>query len=133
MSEHHGSDIKFMFGFFLGGILGALTIFFLGTKEGKKAGKVLEEKGKGILDDISDRVAEYEKKGKELVEEGKKIEEEVIDKVEEKIEEKKEVLTEAATEKLDTALAKIEEIQAQGQKTTAELRTHIFKNTPKKR
>ncbi len=129
MSEDHGGDAKFMFGFFLGGILGALVIFFLGTKEGKKAGKVLEEKGKDILNDVNDRVAELEEKGQELVNEGKEIKKEVV----EKLEEKKEVLTEAATEKLDTALAQIEELQVQGQQTTAELRKRIFKNLPPKK
>jgi len=61
--------------------------------------------------------------------------EQVVQDVAEKVEEKKEVITEAATEKLDSALAKIEQLQAQGQQTTAELRKHLvtFKNLPPKR
>lgn len=130
MSEHEGhGDFKFFFGLCIGGLIGAFTIFFLGTKEGKKAGKALEEKGKDILDDVSDRVTDLEEKGQELVEKGNVIKDQVI----EKIEEKKEVFTEAATEKLDTALAEIEQIQAQGQQTTADLRKRIFKNLPPKK
>jgi gas vesicle protein len=67
MSEDHGrADAKFLIGLFLGGIIGALVIFFLGTKEGKKAGKLIEEKGKEALDDIHEKVGELQQKGKEL-------------------------------------------------------------------
>lgn len=128
--EHHGGgDMKFLVGLFLGGIIGALIIFFLGTKEGKKASKVLEEKGKDLVGDLSDQIGDLEKKGKDLVKQGEEIKKEVA----ETLTEEKEVLTEQATEKLDTALAHIEELQAQGQQTTAELRKRLFRNLPKKR
>ena len=127
--EHKGGDAKFLFGFFLGGILGALIIFFLGTKEGKKAGKLIEEKGKDILDTIGEKVNEIETKGEELVKQGEVVREQVL----EEIEEKKEELTESVTEKLDTALEHIEKMQEQGAQTTADLRKRLFKNIPRKK
>jgi gas vesicle protein len=130
MSEENShSDIKFLLGLFIGGIIGAVIIFFLGTKEGKKTGKLLEEKGKDIVDDISEKVSELEEKGKELIEQTEVIKENVVAEVEEK----KEELTQATSEKLDTALAHIEKIQTESAQTTAELRKRLFKNIPKKR
>jgi len=116
-NERH--DNRFWFGFFIGGLLGAILLFFMGTKEGKKTGKVLEEKGKDLL----------EKRGKELVKQGEEIKEQVVDE----IKEKKEDLTDAAAEKLDTALAQIEKLQEQSVETTKHIRQRFFKNTPKRR
>jgi len=127
MSEHNNNG-KFMFGFFLGGLLGALLIFFLGTKEGKKASKEIEQKGKDVLDDLEGKIDEMEKKGKELVRHGEELKDHVV----ETLEEKKEVLGKEATERLETALANIESIQERGMETTANLRKRFFKNTPKK-
>lgn len=122
MSENnHGSDIKFLAGLFIGGLLGAATIFFIGTKEGKKAGKL-------IKDELEDKVEELEQKGKELLKQGEEIKEQVI----EKLEDTKEELTETATKKLDSALAHIEELQEHGLDTTTSLRKRLFKNLPKK-
>lgn len=128
--EHHsGTDMKFFIGFFLGGILGALTLFFIGTKEGKKAGQLLKRKGADVLDELEDQVEELEQKGKELVKQGEVIKEQVM----EKIEEKSGDLGVTATKNLDSALAHIEELQEQSRETTATIRKHLkFKNLPKK-
>ena len=51
----------------------------------------------------------------------------------EKLEDKSEDLTVSATKNLDSALAHIEELQAQSRETTATIRKHLkFKNLPKK-
>lgn len=113
MSEEKPRDPRFWVGFFIGGLLGAIVLFFLGTKEGKKTGKLLEDKGEGILDELRDRLADVVKEGKQ------------------QIEEKKEVVVKSATESIDTALAHIEELQERGRQTTATLRKQ-FKNLPKK-
>jgi len=126
--EHHGTDVKFLAGFFIGGLIGALIIFFLGTKEGKKAKLLLEKKGKDVVDDLENEIEVLEQKGKELVKHGEEVKEQVIEKLEEKSEE----LTESATKKLDSALAHIEEIQEHGRETTASIRKRLFKNLPKK-
>jgi len=123
-NNHNG---KFMFGFFLGGLIGALVVFFLGTKEGKKLEKVLEHKGKDVLDELDDRLEELEKSGKELVKKGEAMREHVM----ETFEDKKEEMTDAAVEKIDSALAHIEAIQHKGVETTATIRKK-FKNLPKK-
>lgn len=125
--EHHGPDIKFLAGFFIGGLIGALIIFFIGTKEGKKAKIFLEKKGKDVLDDLEDEIEVLEQKGKELAKHGEVVKDQVIEKLEEKSEE----LTESATRKLDSALAHIEEIQEHGRETTASIRKRLFKNLPK--
>ena len=126
--SHHGTDIKFLAGFFIGGLVGALTIFFLGTKEGKKAGKFLQQKGENVLGELEDQVEELEQKGKDLLKHGEEIKEQVMEKIEDKSEE----LSETATRKLDSALAHIEEIQEHGRETTASIRKRLFKNIPKK-
>ncbi len=129
MSNNNHPDGKFLFGFFLGGIIGALTIFFLGTKEGKKTGKILEEKGKDFLDELQDKVDELETQGKELAKKGEELKEKVV----EQMEDKKETVTKEAAVKLDTALAHIEALQEHGRETTATLRKRLFKNVPKKK
>ncbi len=126
--EHHGTDVKFLAGFFIGGLIGALTIFFLGTKEGKKAGKLLQQKGEDVLGDLENEIEVLEQKGKELAKHGEEVKDQVIEKLEERSEE----LTESATKKLDSALAHIEEIQEHGRETTASIRKRLFKNLPKK-
>jgi gas vesicle protein len=126
--ERHGTDIKFLAGFFIGGLVGALTIFFLGTKEGKKAGKFLQQKGEDVVGELEEKVEELEQKGKDLLKHGEEINEQVMEKIEDKSEE----LTETATRKLDSALAHIEEIQEHGRETTASIRKRLFKNIPKK-
>ena len=126
--EHHGTDMKFLAGFFIGGLIGALTIFFLGTKEGKKAKVLLEKKGKDVLNDLEGEIEVLEQKGKELAKHGEEVKEQVIEKLEDKTEE----LSESATKKLDSALAHIEEIQEHGRETTASIRKRLFKNLPKK-
>jgi len=128
MNERRQGDSKFWIGFFIGGLLGAITLFFLGTREGKKAGKALEERGRDFLDDLLDRIGELEEKGRELIREGDEIKENVIGE----IEDKKEELTVAATEKIDSALAHIEALQEHGRQTTANLRKRLFRNIPKK-
>jgi len=126
--EHGGSDIKFLAGLFIGGLLGAATIFFIGTKEGKKAGKFLKQKGEEVIGELEDQVEELEQKGKELVKQGEVVKEQVMEKLEDKSEE----LSETATKKLDSALAHIEELQEHGRDTTASIRKRLFKNLPKK-
>lgn len=56
--EHHHGDFRFLLGFFIGGLIGAVVIFLLGTKEGKKTAKSLEEKGKDLLDSLGERKEE---------------------------------------------------------------------------
>lgn len=128
MSENKGGTPSgFLFGLFLGGLLGAVTLFFLGTKEGKKTGKLLEAKTKDFLDELEDKIDDMEAKGKELAKQGEKIKADVL----EKIEDRKEEFTVDAAQKLDSALAHIEAIQDKSRETTAEIRKK-FKNIPKK-
>lgn len=128
MSDLERKDGKFLLGFFVGGLLGALIIFFLGTKEGKKAGKILEDRSRNLLSELEDKLTEFEKKGKDLVREGEQLKEQVV----EQLEERREEFTHETTKKLDTALAHIEALQEHGRETTSSLRKRLFKNIPKK-
>jgi gas vesicle protein len=123
----HRDEGKFWFGFFLGGLLGAIILFFIGTREGKKTGKLIQERGEDLVDDLQGRLEDLKKKGKELAEQGQELKEQVMGT----IEEKKENLTNDAKEKIDTALAHIEEIQERGRLVTENIRKE-FKNLPKK-
>ena len=127
MSEQHQTNGKFMAGFFLGGLLGALILFFLGTKDGKKTGKMLEKKGQDILEDFQDKLEDIEEKGRDLASRGEEIKDQIV----EKLEDTKEDLTEQAANKLDDALSQIEDLNEKTLKTTANLRK-VFKNIPKK-
>lgn len=128
MSDHEHHDTKFWIGFFVGGLLGAIILFFMGTKDGKKTGKMIEEKSKDFLEEFEERLKELEQKGRDLVKQGETLKEEVV----EQIEDKKDDVSHDAVKKLDTALAHIEALQEHGRETTADLRKKLFKNTPKR-
>lgn len=121
-------DLRFFLGVFIGGLIGAAVIFFLGTKEGKRTGRILGDKGKDFLDDIKDRIGDLEKKGESLVKQGQEIKDDVV----ERMTDKKEEISASTTERLDDALAHIQKMQEHGSETTAELRKRLFKNLPKK-
>ena len=125
--EHKSGDGKFFFGLFLGGLIGALTIFFFGTPEGKKTGKAIGKKGRELLSDVEDRVDELKEQGRELLKEGEELKEELKSQ----IMDKKEELTAEAVSRIDKALESVESLQQKGIETTANLRRQ-FKNVPKK-
>ncbi len=121
-------DSKFLLGFFIGGLIGAVIIFFLGTKEGKKAGKLIEKKGKEALDDLEERVGDLEEKGKELIARGEEIKDQVVERIKDKADEVKE----DTAKRLDSALEKLEDVQKDTLHTTTTIRKH-FVNLPKKK
>ena len=57
-STGSGQEGKFFNGFLLGLVVGALVVFFLGTKKGKKIWKAITEKG---IDNFSNLLDEAEK------------------------------------------------------------------------
>jgi gas vesicle protein len=120
-------DNKFWLGFFLGGFLGAIVLFFIGTKEGKKAQKLIKNKAEDVASDIESKIDEFKEKGQDLVEQGEKLKADVL----ETLEGKKEVTTEHIAEKIDSTLAHIEAVQERGRQATANIRK-MFKNLPKK-
>jgi gas vesicle protein len=128
MSETKNNEGKFLLGFFIGGLIGAIIIVFLGTKEGKKAGKILRDRGQDFLDQLDDKIDSFQQKGIDLVAQGEELKQQVL----EEFEEKKETLSVAAAERLDDALAHIEQMQERGRESTASLRSKLFKNLPKK-
>jgi gas vesicle protein len=129
MSEFHHdqNDNKFWFGFFFGGLIGAIVLFFIGTKEGKKSGRLVQEKGQDLIDIIQEKLEDLKDKGKELAKQGEEFKEEVVQQVEGN----KDKMTKDVVAKLDTTLSHIEEIQERGREATADIRK-MFKNLPKK-
>jgi gas vesicle protein len=125
--NHNGNDNKFWFGFFFGGLIGAIVLFFIGTKEGKKTGKLVSDKGQDLIDIIQDKLEDLQEKGKELAQQGEDFKEEVVSE----IEENKGKITKDVVTKLDSTLSHIEEIQDRGRVATADIRK-MFKNLPKK-
>jgi len=121
-------DGRFLLGFFIGGLIGAVIIFFLGTKEGKKAGKLIEKKGRETFDDIEERIGDLEEKGKDLIEKGEAIKDQVIERIEDKTED----VSKEVTQRLDKALEKLEDVQKNSLQTTTKIRKH-FVNLPKKK
>lgn len=127
MSDEH-PDNKFLLGFFIGGLIGAVIIFFLGTKEGKKAGKLIEKKGKEALDDLEERVEDLEEKGKELIEKGEEIKEQVVGQIQDKTAD----VSKDVTKRIDQTLQKLEDVQKDTLTATSKFRRH-FVNLPKRK
>ena len=121
------TDFKFWVGLFIGGLIGALTVFFVGTKEGKKAGKYLGQKGKEVLGDIEDQIDDLRESGEELIEKGEALKHELV----KEFEHKKNAVSKGVTREVGRALTNLEEVQKTGLKQTAQLKRH-FTNLPKK-
>ena len=123
---HHGGS--FQIGLFFGGLLGAVIIYLLGTKEGKKLSRDWKNTGDDWIEDIERKLHLLEQKGSEFLEEGKGIKEEIA----EKFKDSKEQLTQKAAEEADETLGHIEKLQERGRDTTSSIRKRLFKNTRKK-
>lgn len=124
---HHHDDNKFWFGFFFGGLIGAIILFFAGTREGRKTGKLVKDKGEDLIGEIQDRLQDLKEKGKELEKEGLDLQEEITGQ----IADKKDNMTKDVSAKIDSALEHIEKVQEQGRLATENIRK-MFKNVPKK-
>ncbi len=110
-------DPSFWFGMFLGGFVGALILYLLGTKEGKKVTKEFEEEGEGFFAEIEKKLIEVEKKGSDFLEHAAESKDEIVETV---------------VKGVDTTLSHIEKLQEHGRATTSQIRKRLFKNAPKK-
>lgn len=125
-NEKQGSG-NFWIGFFLGGIVGALIIFLMGTREGKKLADKLLEQAELYEEELEEKVAAIQKKGEELLSEVRDVKEKVVKRVEEG----KSAATDTLVTKMDHALTKIEDIQKKGVALTEEMHHHYFKKNGK--
>ena len=100
----------FWVGIFIGGLLAAILLFLMTTKEGKKLAEKLMERIEDVVDDLENNLDEVKDKAVEI----------------------KETMSEKGLEKLDTALTKLEEVQEQAQETTRNLRHRFFVKNGKK-
>ena len=124
-----GNDTtKLSLGFFLGGLISAVTLFFLGTREGQKAGRSFEKKGKQFLTLLSDVISELEVQEKTHTESIKKHEHDIQKKAQSTFQ----TVSAHQTQKIHPTLTYIEELQKRGRGTTERLRKTLFRNVPKK-
>lgn len=121
MDDRSKPDIRFWFGFFMGGLIGALVLFFMGTKEGKVVRKKLVRKGEDLIDTMQDKLDDLKEKGQDLVTASEKIRAEVAST----LEDRKGDLTADATKKLDSILEHIETVQDRGRRITANMRRSL--------
>lgn len=128
MNENKSGGGKFWVGFFLGGLIGAFFIFVLGTKEGKKLAKKIEEKAEVFEDELDKKVETLQKHGQDLLKEAQ----EMKDKVVKEIEVKKHSTSDVLVSKMDQALSSIEDIQKKGVEVTRDLHHHYFRKNGKK-
>ena len=57
----------FLLGFFLGGFLGAVVLFFLGTKKGRQLTQVILEKAELFEENIEEKIDNLQPNGRPLV------------------------------------------------------------------
>lgn len=119
---------NFWVGFFLGGLVGAFIIFFMGTKKGKELTEELLERAQEYEEELEEKVAKLQQKGEEFLKEAQNMKEKVIKEVESG----KKTVTENLADKMDVALSKVEDIQKKGVELTSEVRHHYFKRNGKK-
>ena len=125
MSEEKQGN--FWFGFFLGGLFGAIAIFIMGTKEGKKLMERLTEDAEEYEEDLEQKVAKLQIKGEDFLNEANSVKE----KITKEVKTGKKSITNAVADKMDQALTKIENIQKKGVELTRDVHHNYFKKNGK--
>ncbi|MFH0863489.1 MAG: hypothetical protein V1858_00155 [Candidatus Gottesmanbacteria bacterium] len=121
MSEDNKDSNGFWLGLLIGGFLGAAMLMLAGSKEGKKIIEQLLEKGENLGEELQEK----------LEDSGQKINE-VKEATTTKINEVKEQVGNETIERLDNALAKLEEVQGQAQDATEKIRKRFFTQSGRK-
>jgi len=115
-------------GFFLGGLLGALLIFLLGTREGKKVAKKIMDQGELFEEEIEEKISKLQEKGEVLLSEAQGMKDRVIKEVEEG----KKNVSQDLVVKMDKALTHLEDLQKKGVTLTFDLHHKYFRKNGKK-
>lgn len=110
MNNCNHDNRGFWIGLLIGGLLIAVLLFLMTTKEGKKIAEKLIERIENLADDLENNVDEVKDKAMEI----------------------KEEMSQKGLEKLETALTKLEEVQEQASETTRNLRHRFFSKNGKK-
>jgi gas vesicle protein len=109
MSDSHSEGSNFFRGLVTGAILGGAAVWFLNqTKKGKEIKNEFEEKGRDILENLSDLVQDLEEKGQEFKKK--------VLQVREELEEKSKDLRQEIAQEAKDGLEKIEELEEKGHK-----------------
>jgi len=127
MSDKDHTNSNFWVGFFLGGIIGAFFIFFLGTKEGKKIVEGLIEKIQNYEDDLEEKATALQKKGHQIIKDTIVVK----DKVTEELKDGKKILSSNLSKKINKTLNQIEDVQQKGIEFTKEVQKRVFRKNGK--
>ncbi|KKS45079.1 hypothetical protein A3J20_01065 [Candidatus Gottesmanbacteria bacterium RIFCSPLOWO2_02_FULL_42_29] len=127
MTNENSKPGNFWFGFFIGGLVGAFTIFLLGTKEGKRLAEKLREKGEEYEEGLEEKVAGLQKKGEEFLSEATRVKEKIV----KEFDEKKKEATEDLVSKMDATFSRLEELQKKGIELTEDVHKRHFKKDGK--
>lgn len=118
---------SFWVGLFIGGFLGAIGIFLLATKEGKKVSKNLQKRIDELLEQIDKKITELESEKKQLGKNASMIQ----TQVKKRIEDKRDEVVKETLGKVDKTLTHLEDLQTKGREMTKNLHQKFFKNIPK--
>lgn len=119
---------NFWSGFLLGGVIAGASVFFLGTKGGKKLLEDLVEHIEEHDGGLADTVDTLKEKSVALLEKTQEVKDAVI----EQLEAKKDEVSESVVSHIDQTLSSIEDVQKQGIALTEEVHHKYFKKGGKK-
>lgn len=125
-SENKGQG-SFWLGFFLGGLVGAFIVFFLGTKKGKEITEKLIENAELYEDELEQKIAKLQERGEQFLQEAQEVKE----KVTKEVKGGKKAVSENLLSKMDQTLTQIEDIQKKGVAITSEVHHRYFKKNGK--
>ncbi len=116
------------FGFLLGSLMGAAAVLFFRTREGKKVGRLIAEKGKYFIHQLLDVFSELENQAQYHIDTVQKAEEQANNLIQS-------VRRDQSDEQwsdIRSTPKHIEELQKRGRITTEKLRKTLFRNVPKR-
>lgn len=135
MESKHHYNLNFLIGLVLGGLLGGVTIFVLGTKEGKKFAEKLIEKAELYEEELEKKLTLFETKGEKIITDLSASQNPVIKELKEVKKNSssgKLILPKNITSDIGQTLTNLEKIQRKGVFLTASVRKRFFKKDGKK-
>lgn len=127
MNETHEQNSHFWFGFFIGGIVGSIVLFLLGTREGKKLLERIEEKLEFLEEDLEQKLEEAQGKGDRFLKKAKSIHR----KISHDLNKNKKELANKITESVDQTQEFVGDLQKQVEIKAHHINHRFFKKNGK--
>ncbi|OGG21140.1 hypothetical protein A3D03_05835 [Candidatus Gottesmanbacteria bacterium RIFCSPHIGHO2_02_FULL_40_13] len=127
MNDNSHKSGNFWLGFFLGGLIGAFIIFVLGTKEGKKISRFLEDEEKDVKNKIDDKIHTLKTRSEKYLEEAGDLQK----KVKQEVAAGAQKVSQTLVDRLDDSLGQLQEVQKKGVELTEAVRNRFFKKNGK--